>query len=324
MQFERAGYGLCAEQVERNSISLKRYKRISTNMVSIVLPTYNGEKFIRESIESIINQIYKDWELIVIDDCSIDSTNCIVSEYAKMDRRIRLFRNPQNLKLPASLNVGFEKTRGDYLTWSSDDNRYKPNAIKEMLDILQGDKDCGLVFSRMEIIDENGAIKGLSYEPIDVKELHYHNIVGASFLYTRKVYNEIGDYDTKKFLLEDYDYWLRIMHMYGIKYYPKILYQYRQHGSSLTETKNRQVLEGKIKLLEEQLQLSYLDSEVLRNIYKELAEASFSLDRYVQMKKYLCQMKAISPNMKDVRKAVQISYRIGPTMSSIIKKIMGK
>lgn len=291
-------------------------------MVSIVLPTYNGEKYIRKSIESVINQTYIDWELIVIDDCSTDSTNCIVAEYAGKDDRIKLYKNDRNLRLPGSLNVGFSNASGEYLTWTSDDNIYKTNAIEKMLDILQKNKDCGLVFSRMENIDADGVVKDLSYVPERVEELYYRNIVGASFMYTREVYKEIGDYDPEKFLMEDYDYWLRIMRLYTVKYIPEVLYQYRQHGNSLTETRNRQVLEGKVKLLKSELVQMNFESTILRMIYKELAEALFSLDRYDEMKKYLLQMKCISSNMNDVRKAVRISFVLGPTLSAIMKKLI--
>lgn len=293
-------------------------------MVSIVLPTYNGAKYIKNSIQSIIAQTYTDWELIVIDDCSTDSTNTIVSEFAKKDKRIKLFKNEKNMRLPASLNIGFSKSKGEYFTWTSDDNLYKPCAIEQLIKTLQENVNIGLVFSRMENIDANGKSKGLSYSPKEIEELHYHNIVGASFMYTRTVYDKIGDYDTNKFLMEDYDYWLRISRVYTIKYLPDVLYQYRQHKGSLTESRNKLVLESKIRLLEEELSLTELNTDILRMVYKELAEASFSLNRYAEMKKYLVKMKRISKNTKDVRKEVRISYIIGPNLSNIMKKIFKK
>lgn len=293
-------------------------------MVSIILPTYNGEKYIKSSIQSILEQSYPDWELIVIDDCSTDSTNTIVQKFVNRDKRIKLYRNSENLRLPASLNIGFKKSQGDYLTWTSDDNLYKPYAIERLLKALQKSNQIGLVFSRMEYIDANGKSKGLSDLPGNTKELHYHNIIGASFMYTREVYEKIGDYDTGKFLMEDYDYWLRIFKVYPIKYLPDILYQYRQHENSLTETRNRQILKSRIQLLEEELASNNLDSDTLKMLYKEIAEASFSLDQYLEMKKYLIKLKHISSDMSNVRKAVRISYFIGPGLSSIMKKLLKK
>lgn len=291
-------------------------------MVSIVLPTYNGQKYIRESIQSIIQQTYEDWELIIIDDCSTDDTNKIAREYERLDKRIRVIKNDKNLRLPASLNKGFNAARGEFLTWTSDDNLYKNNAIERLVKSLLENRQYGMVFSRMEYIDANGKSKGFSSDITNEKELYYHNIVGASFMYTRRVYEEIGDYNIDKFLMEDYDYWLRILKVAKIKYLPEILYQYRQHEGSLTETRNRQMLEGKIELLKEQLMVGQLDKETCRMIYKELAEASFSLDQYHQMKEYFNRMKKINPNVQDVRKAVRISCIIGPTLSVLIKRIM--
>ena len=105
--------------------------------VSIVLPTYNGEKFIKESIESVLNQTFEDWELIIVDDCSTDGTLEIIKEYLKKDYRIHLIHNETNRKLPLSLNIGFRKSMGEYLTWTSDDNIYHADAIEKMFLYLE-------------------------------------------------------------------------------------------------------------------------------------------------------------------------------------------
>ena len=89
--------------------------------VSIVLPTYNGSKFLSRSIESVQEQAETDWELIIVNDCSTDNTLDIAQKYAQQDKRISVITNEQNKKLPASLNVGFSRAKGKYLTWTSDD-----------------------------------------------------------------------------------------------------------------------------------------------------------------------------------------------------------
>lgn len=85
--------------------------------ISIVLPTYNGEKYLKQSIESILGQTYTDWELIVVNDCSTDSTQEIIDFYRKKDTRIRTIFNYTNQKLPESLNIGFREAKGEYFTW---------------------------------------------------------------------------------------------------------------------------------------------------------------------------------------------------------------
>lgn len=96
------------------------------DLISIVLPIYNGEKYMKQSIDSVINQTYANWELLIVDDGSTDNTAAIAREYAEKDNRIKYYKNPQNMRLPKTLNRGFSLATGDYLTWTSDDNYYYP------------------------------------------------------------------------------------------------------------------------------------------------------------------------------------------------------
>lgn len=115
-------------------------------VVSIVMPVYNGEKYLKQSITSVINQTFKDWNLIIVDDCSTDSSPKIMNEYAKSDNRIQVIHNKVNSKIPASLNNGFEKASGRYYTWTSDDNIYEHDAIEKMVNYLDEHIDIGLVW----------------------------------------------------------------------------------------------------------------------------------------------------------------------------------
>lgn len=205
--------------------------------ISVVLPTYNGEKYIRESIESIINQTFKDWELIIVNDYSNDDTLGIASEYVKKDNRIRIINNQKNKKLPASLNVGFNNAKGKYYTWTSDDNKYKNTAFEVMYDYLEKNKKYQMVCAGMNYIDKNGKFlyKHISYSD---ELMYYNDCVGACFLYRKTVLDDIGEYNLEEFCVEDYEYWMRILKRYGtIGYINKTLYEYRVHGESLTETK---------------------------------------------------------------------------------------
>ena len=206
------------------------------DLVSIVLPVYNGEKYLSESIDSVIAQTYQDWELIIVDDCSTDSTPTIAKKYAQNDNRIKYYRNAENCKLPKSLNVGFSHTKGDYLTWTSDDNRYHANAIERMIAAMR-ENNCEFVFAAYTKIDENGnKIKDKVDKKDIVKMLPVQNVIGACFMYTRNVYETIGDYDTELFLAEDFDYWQRIYGHFNAVYIREILYDYRLHDSTLTNT----------------------------------------------------------------------------------------
>lgn len=208
------------------------------DLVSIVLPVYNGERYLRESIDSIISQTYKNWELLIIDDGSSDSTPEIGRFYEKKDRRIHYYTNEQNMRLPRSLNRGFSLTKGNYLTWTSDDNRYKPKAIEKMLNALKS-HHADFVFASCRVIDEEGNnIEYMMTSNSHLKELMGHNIVGACFMYTRRVYRQVGEYDPEFALVEDFDYWQRIYSRYGAYVLEEILYEYRWHDRTLTSTKS--------------------------------------------------------------------------------------
>ena len=104
-------------------------------VVSIVMPVYNGEKYLRQSIASVVNQTFKDWNLIIVDDCSTDSSPEIMNEYAKADDRIQVIHNEVNSKIPASLNNGFEEAAGRYFTWTSDDIYMSRMLLRKWLNI---------------------------------------------------------------------------------------------------------------------------------------------------------------------------------------------
>lgn len=210
-------------------------------MISVVLPVYNGEKYLKESIESIIAQTYENWELIIMDDCSTDSSADISKKYAAKDSRIHYFCNDTNLKLPGNLNRGFSLARGRYLTWTSDDNRYKENAFQEMIDVLTQDSDIQFVFASCRVINDKGEpIEYISVSDNSLKRIVGTNSIGACFMYTRQVYETIGDYDSDLIYVEDFDYWQRICSCFKAKGISDILYEYRWHEGALTSTMKKE------------------------------------------------------------------------------------
>lgn len=211
----------------------------SEKKVSVVLPTYNGEKYLAQSIESVLSQTYENLELIIVDDCSTDGTPGIIRRFAEKDSRIQVIRNAENQKLPRSLNIGFRQAAGDLLTWTSDDNFYEGNAIEVMARALDQNPDCGMVYCDMTCIFEDG-IK-LSRPALGIERLYVDDVVGACFLYRRQVLETVGEYNPDMALVEDYDYWLRVRRQYEILHIPRRLYQYRFHRGSLTMTKEREI-----------------------------------------------------------------------------------
>ena len=210
--------------------------------VSVVLPVYNGEEFLRQSIESVLAQTYENWELLIIDDGSTDGSPAIAREYAEKDPRIFYYRNPENIKLPRSLNRGFALSTGDYLTWTSDDNLYYADAFETMVAAFERDSQLGFVFSTCDVIDHDGKRIGQWFMPekMELRKIMGANIVGACFMYTRKVYAVVGDYNPELYLAEDFDYWQRIFATFKVKVIEKCLYAYRDHASNLSHTEDQE------------------------------------------------------------------------------------
>ena len=218
--------------------------------VSIVLPTYNGMKYLRRSIDSCLNQTHKSLELLIVDDGSKPEIRQIVEEYK--DTRIRYFRHPTNKGIAAALNTGFLNSTGDLLTWTSDDNYYAPTAIEEMARFLHTFPDTAFVYADSYIVDERSSErKPWIQRNKSPDSLKVDNFIGACFLYTREVYKTIGEYNPKTFLAEDYDYWVRVSKQFRMRRLFKPLYYYRFHPDSLTAKHERSEVLEKVNLVKQ-------------------------------------------------------------------------
>jgi glycosyltransferase involved in cell wall biosynthesis len=213
---------------------------MKTPIVSVILPTYNGSKYLAKSIESVLQQSYRFFELIIINDASTDATPDIIKHYERIDPRVINISNKKNKKLPKSLNIGHSLCRGKFISWTSDDNYYHERAIEIMLDNIEK-FNVGMVYCDYYKINLNDEIVG-KVKVNDYKNLSNYDCIGACFLYRTKVYQQTGDYSIKSLFSEDYDYWLRIATKFEMLPIHKELYFYRVHSDSLTSKTNKQVL----------------------------------------------------------------------------------
>jgi glycosyltransferase involved in cell wall biosynthesis len=210
-------------------------------LVSIVLPTYNGSRYVAQSIQSCIDQTHRNWELLVVDDCSTDETPAIIDRFVRQDPRIVSVRHEKNRRLPGSLNTGFARSKGQYLTWTSDDNLYEPEALELMVRYLNENPSAGMVYCDERLIGPDGEERGLFLKE-DVSALPTKNCINACFLYRRAVYEAVGEYDPKMCLIEDYEYWLRVARRFSIAHLRGVTpYRYRIHPQSLSSTRRFEV-----------------------------------------------------------------------------------
>ncbi len=201
-------------------------------LISIVLPTLNGSRYIARSIQSCLAQTYENFELIVVDGGSADGTVDIVRSFT--DARIRIVNQRGNEhRLPGALNRGFAEARGALFTWTQDDDYYAPEALAVMASSLESAADIGFVYAGFWYVDEAGQV----LRAADVgqpEEIPLRNCVGTCFLYRRSAAERAGNYSPAFLMAEDYHYWLRVFQTSRMLLLPGRFYFHRLHGGSLT------------------------------------------------------------------------------------------
>jgi glycosyltransferase involved in cell wall biosynthesis len=185
-------------------------------LVSIVIPCYQGARFLEEAIESCLVQTYSDIEIIVVDDASPDECAEIAARYACRDGRVRVVRRAVNGGVSRAFNSGFEVARGEYFTRLAQDDRFRKDAIDIMVRHVKEHPDAGLVYCDTQTIDEQGRVTGLS-TAADPEEFRADlRCLGVCVLWPRAVWDEVGSFDPEFDTAEDYEYWRRIIKRYPL------------------------------------------------------------------------------------------------------------
>ncbi len=238
-----------------------------SGLVSIVLPVYNGADMLSEAVESILWQTYRHFELIIVNDGSTDESGGLADDYAQRDSRVRVIHQP-NQKLPRALSNGFRTARGAFLTWTSADNRLKPDFLAQMVACLQRHPNWDMIYANLDIIGEDGTpLRGSAWYqgyqrpngsghvhlPVHPAELNTlaNNVIGAAFMYRAHTAALLGDYSPLRFKLEDYDYWMRVNALLTLRHtdFDQPVYEYRFHPKSLTARHLDEIIRSREQLM---------------------------------------------------------------------------
>ena len=181
-------------------------------LVSVIMPAYNSEAFISEAIRSVIQQTYQNWELLVIDDASSDSTLKLIQKYSENDNRIKVFKNSANLGTHKARNRGIKAAEGDFIAFLDADDQWKPEKLVKQLEILSSD-NISACFSSYDLISENGQPLGKRMEALPV--LSYEKLLKANYvgnltgIYSVKDLGKIYCPDIRK--RQDWALWLKVI-----------------------------------------------------------------------------------------------------------------
>lgn len=229
---------------------------LKTPAVSVNMIVWNGEKYIREAIESVLNQTFRDFELVIVNCGSTDRSAEIVKSFG--DRRIVLIENSERTPLMKARNQALRASRGEYLAFLDADDIAHTERLKTELDFLKNHPDFGLVGSHVELIDEKSRSLGVSWrekipsEKIPIR-LVFGNCFAQSSVMVRRRALPAGGYGSA--YAEDYDLWVRTLQNWRGALLPKILLKYRRHdanNSAEVKSETREAMESIIrkKLLE--------------------------------------------------------------------------
>jgi len=201
------------------------------------MAVYNGEKYLRESIDSILNQSFTDFEFLIINDGSTDGTLDIINTYG--DPRIRLIQNDTNLGLVAVRNQGLASAGGEYIAWLDCDDIAYPSRLAAQIAFMDTHPEYGMIGSWVEIIDGSGKPSGdiwrydMPVENIPSAMLFY-NCFAQSSVFIRKKYLPEVRYRPDFPGTEDFDLWIRMAAYTKVWNLPKILVKYRVHSASIS------------------------------------------------------------------------------------------
>ena len=214
---------------------MDNYLNMSTPLVSVILPIYNAELYVRESIQSVLNQSFSDFELIVINDGSTDSSEKVILEF--LDERIKYVKNEANLKLIDTLNLGLKLAQGKYIARIDADDISFLDRFEKQISFLDKNPDYGIVGSFAECFGDTNEIIKYVEEDLDIRcALLTHNPFIHSTIMVRSLVLRENNllYKKDQLHVEDYGLWIQMLAFTKAKIIPECLIKYRVHENQIS------------------------------------------------------------------------------------------
>jgi glycosyltransferase involved in cell wall biosynthesis len=204
--------------------------------VTVLMPVYNGEKYLDEAIDSILGQTFKDFEFLIVNDGSTDKTGEILKSYN--DLRIKIINNEKNIGLTKSLNKGLKSARGEYIARQDADDISMPERLEKEVEFLEMHQDYAVVGTFAKIINENSKILYFLERPVEdskIREVFKKDncIIHGSSMIRKACLSEIGFYNELMLRSQDYELWLRLSKKYRFANIAKYLYMWRKHNENI-------------------------------------------------------------------------------------------
>ncbi len=289
--------------------------------VSVVMPVYNGEKYLREAIDSILNQTFSDFEFIIINDCSADSTEQIIMSYT--DDRIVYVKNEKNMGVAESLNRGIDLAKGEYIARMDADDISLPERFEKQVKFMDKHTDIGVCGSNIFLFNEDGILREHTflseYEDIKVGMLFGCSFAHPSVIIRKSVLKENNfKYNSQFEKTEDYELWGRLAEVCKLYNINEFMLKYRIHKNQVTskiterEDKNCRFIQerllGKIAENMSGCELDFFFSNYrLRN---------FTATEFENLEMVMCKVKKLNRSYRLFNK-----HKLSKTLSIIRKNV---
>jgi len=209
--------------------------------ISVLMPAYNAEKFIGVAIESILNQSLRDFEFIIIDDCSTDRTWEIIQKYKEKDSRITAIKNEENLGIAGNRNKLKKLAKGIYIVWQDADDISMPDRIKHQYEFMEANEQVGICGGWLEFFNDKGQSSVRKYKEKDEglrkNIFRFSPVAQPGAIIRKNIFDEMGDYDLNYPPAEDLDMSFRIGRKYKFANLQEIVIKYRENDKSATFTR---------------------------------------------------------------------------------------
>lgn len=247
--------------------------------ISVLVSVYNADKYVSYAIESILNQTFTDFEIIIVDDCSSDASWDICQKYAQQDNRIIAIRNKVNLGGCETLNVGLKLVKGKYVARQDNDDWSYPDRLAKQFTYMEAHPAVGIVGGSMEIIDEDEKVTGKrTYNSTDhairKKIFRYSPFSHPLVMFRKSILDTVGYYNCTCAPADDYDLYFRIGEVSEFANLDDILLKYRVVSTSLTNTRTKKMELTTIKIRSFYKNNSCYKSSAFDKIYNLLHFAS--------------------------------------------------
>lgn len=265
--------------------------------VTVLMSVYNGEKYLYEAIDSILNQTFKDFEFLIINDGSTDGIADILKSYE--DPRIKIINNEKNIGLTKSLNVGLKMVKGKYIARQDADDISMPERLEKEVVFLDNNKNVGLVGTYYFVINEKGKILHTIKCLTESRELNEKLLEGNQFghgliMFRKECIDKVGAYREEFIFAQDFDFCLRIAEIYNVANIPEHLYKWRLNLKSISVTKKIQQDKYALLAIEMAKERRKFGKDKIQSLKKE--EINEFLNGYLISKSGFQRKKDIAQN----------------------------